>query len=465
MVRFITSILSAGGLRRFAAGVLIFAGVASVALAASGAELALDLMKYHFSLGMLAALALFMLLALPVALRGNWWHGLIGKWPVHALHLGLALALVGWMVGLVGSPAEGSLTLRSGQLGAVGDSFIFALDDFSIDYWPDTGTVRRYASKGRVGDDVSDQQAETLQAGGGRRVVIEVNHPLVKDGWWVYQNSYQETTNPHNGKPLYFTVLLCVKDNGLWLAVLGGVFLILGALGYAVMVFRGDGRSAEIADARPDAACPKLAKVAWVLYGGVFLLTVAMLVNRGLSTGHPPMQNMYEFLMCSAAFIPMLTLLARRERHAMLVDAALQTLVLMPVAFFMDGRVKHLMPALQSPFFVPHVGAYVLGYLLLVRAAFGVGRRLVGVGFWLLTLGLVLGAAWGKVCWGHWWQFDPKEMWSLATWFTYAAYFHLRAGLSPRSERAFLVAGAVMIVLTLTWINLSRMFTGMHSYA
>ena len=87
------------------------------------------------------------------------------------------------------------------------------------------------------------------------------------------------------------------------------------------------------------------------------------------------------------------------------------------------------------------------------------------VGFFLLTLGLVLGAAWGKVCWGHWWQFDPKEMWSLATWLLYSAYFHLAARLSPRAKKVFLVAGAVMVVLTLTWINLSRIFSGMHSYA
>ena len=145
--------------------------------------------------------------------------------------------------------------------------------------------------------------------------------------------------------------------------------------------------------------------------------------------------------------------------------ALLLALVLIPVAFVMDGRVRRLMPALQSPFFVPHVGAYVLGYILLVRAALGTGRRLAALGFLLLTVGLVLGAAWGKVCWGHWWQFDPKEMWSLATWFVYAAYFHLRPRLSPRAERACLVAGAVMILLTLTWINLSRFFTGMHSYA
>jgi ABC-type transport system involved in cytochrome c biogenesis permease subunit len=131
----------------------------------------------------------------------------------------------------------------------------------------------------------------------------------------------------------------------------------------------------------------------------------------------------------------------------------------------MDGSVKRLMPALQSPFFVPHVGAYVLGYILLVRAALGAGVRLAGAGFALMTAGLVLGSAWGKVCWGNWWMFDPKEMWSLATWLVYAAYFHVAPRPGSRTERMFLLAGAAMIVLTLTWVNLSKLFPGMHSYA
>ena len=208
-------------------------------------------------------------------------------------------------------------------------------------------------------------------------------------------------------------------------------------------------------------------KVARWLYALAFVAALAMLVHRTMATGHPPLQNLYEFLMCMAALIPVLTFVSAKVdgQKTLLVDSLLLAVVMIPVGFVMDGSVKRLMPALQSPFFVPHVGAYVLGYVLLVRAALGAGRRLVGAGFFLLTLGLVLGAAWGKVCWGHWWQFDPKEMWSLATWFVYAAYFHVRPRLSEKGDRMFLAVGAVMIVLTLTWINLSKVFTGMHSYA
>ncbi len=402
-------------------------------------------MRYHAAIGAVGAFAAACLL------------GAVWTWRRPAallLHLGLALVLAGWIVGLLASPREGSLRLRAGQIGSVGGAFNFDLKDFSIDYWEDTGSVRQYTSRGVV-----DGEPQT----------ISVNHPLVKDGWWVYHNSYQEMTNPHTGKPLFFTILLCVKDVGLPLVFLGGILLLVGALLHLrpLTALNPSDPTNPFDLLNPSKPLTPLKPLLTVLYALAFCGALAMLIHRGLSTGHAPMQNMYEFLMCTAAILPILTFFAHRagERHALLVDAALQALVLVPVAFFMDGTVKHLMPALQSPFFVPHVGAHVLGYVILVRAAFGVGRGLVGLGFLLLTLGLVLGAAWGKVCWGHWWQFDPKEMWSLATWFVYAAFFHVRARLSSRGETLFLAAGAAMIVLTLTWINLSRLFTGMHSYA
>ena len=413
---------------------MIAAALASVVLACCGADNALEFVKYYAVLAVLGAFAL-------ACLAGCFW-----TWRRPAalmFHLGLALVLGGWLYNTCCGTKEGYLRLRNGQIGSVGGAFNFELEDFSIDYWEDTGTVRQYTSRGKVD---------------GKNETISVNHPLAKDGWWVYQSSYQEMTNPHTGKPLLFTILLCVKDIGLPFAFAGGVLLLLGSLISAI-------KSKSSRSLEP--ARPLRPLLLWVGYSIAFLGAVAMLVHRGISTGHAPMQNMYEFLMCTAAILPILTFFANRdgERHVLLVDAALQALVLIPVAFFMDGRVKHLMPALQSPFFVPHVGAYVIGYVILVRAALGAGRRLVPAGFFLMTLGLVLGAAWGKVCWGHWWQFDPKEMWSLATWFVYAAYFHLRPRLSAKGERMFLAAGAVMIILTLTWINLSRIFTGMHSYA
>ena len=431
----------AGGLCAFAA--------ACVGLACCGADGALDLMRYYAAIGAVGALGGACLLAC------------IWTWRRPAallLHLGFALVLGGWAYNeLAGSP-DGYLKLHAGRTGSVDGVFEFTLDKFAIDRWPDTGTVRQYTSHGRID---------------GEKVDISVNHPLVKAGWWVYQSSFEEMENPHTGEPFYFTILLCVKDVGLPFVAVGGALLLAGALLVAFVTSKGRGspdacRAGEGHSAgEPMRGVGLTRKVARGLYGLAFLGAAAMLVHRGVATGHPPLQNMYEFLMCTAAFIPVLTFVSAKvdRQDTLHVDALLLALVMIPVGFVMDGSVRRLMPALQSPFFVPHVGAYVLGYILLVRAALGAGRRLVGAGFCLLTLGLVLGAAWGKVCWGHWWQFDPKEMWSLATWLAYAAYFHVRPRLTDRGDRVFLIVGAAMIVLTLTWINLSKLFTGMHSYA
>ena len=432
--------------------VLSVLAVASVALACLGAEGALACAK-SYAVGGLAGVAL---LSAVVCAR------MTARPALLALHLGFALVLCGWVANEVAGGEEGYLKLGPGQSGDVAGMDQLTLQSFTIDRWEDTGTVRQYTSKVRNGK--------------GEELEISVNHPLVVRPWWVYQSSYQEMAdpytgevakNPRTGEPLYFTMLLCVKDVGLPLVAFGAVLLLLGALGYAC-----GPRQARLLPCEPllrerSRLSRPIIGIVRGLYGLAFLGAVAMLLHRGITTGHPPMQYMYEFLICTAALLPVLTFVSARwdRQDTLLVDSILLALVLMPVGFFMDGSVKRLMPALQSPFFVPHVGAYVIGYVLLVRAAMGAGRRLVGLGFFLLTLGLVLGAWWGKVCWGHWWQFDPKEMWSLATWLLYAAYFHLRPRLSPRADRAFLVAGAVIVVLTLTWINLSRLFTGMHSYA
>jgi len=220
-----------------------------------------------------------------------------------------------------------------------------------------------------------------------------------------------------------------------------------------------------------------------------FLAAVASVAWRGLHTGHAPMQNLFEFFLCMAAALWPLSVLSRRLAGADtdFQDALLGLVILFPAGFVFSEEVRRLPPALQSPLFIPHVGSYVAGYVMLARAALmalplfregadaavarqadAASRQTAAAGFVLLTLGLLLGSVWGKICWGHYWQFDPKEMWSLATWFAYGAYFHYRMknGLRrPRALAALLWVGLLFVILTLTWINVSKYFTGMHSYA
>jgi ABC-type transport system involved in cytochrome c biogenesis permease subunit len=224
-------------------------------------------------------------------------------------------------------------------------------------------------------------------------------------------------------------------------------------------------------------------------WGAGFVAAVGSVAWRGLHTGHPPMQNLFEFFLCMAAALWPLSLWSRWRNgiDTTVQDALLGALILFPAGFVFGEDVRRLPPALQSSLFIPHVGSYVAGYVMMARAALmalplfkastdedvlrradAAARQTAAAGFVLLTLGLLLGSVWGKICWGHYWQFDPKEMWSLATWLTYGGYFHyrLKNGLrSPGALAALLWLGLLFIVLTLTWINLSRLFSGMHNYA
>ena len=98
-----------------------------------------------------------------------------------------------------------------------------------------------------------------------------------------------------------------------------------------------------------------------------------------------------------------------------------------------------LMPALQSPWFIPHVTVYMFSYSLLGCAfligvvrlfkkddeLFRAADTLVYIGVAFLTFGMLSGSIWAKSAWGHFWNWDPKETWALITWLVYLLYIHL----------------------------------------
>ena len=226
------------------------------------------------------------------------------------------------------------------------------------------------------------------------------------------------------------------------------------------------------------------------LYATGFGLAAAAWLVRWLVSGHVPLSNMYEILLFMAALMWPLT----RASRLLGVDGGpwdmfVGMVLLVGPGFFMDGSHRPLAPALQSSLFVPHVLAYMLAYVILVKAGVAAGvllvkgdtppsgqvtprsvgvHRLVGLGFPLLTGGLILGAWWGKLAWGDWWNWDPKEMWSLVCWLIYAGYFHfgtISRRRYVRAEAAIVLAGAVAILITLLVVNFSKIFVGIHSYA
>lgn len=132
------------------------------------------------------------------------------------------------------------------------------------------------------------------------------------------------------------------------------------------------------------------------------------------------------------------------------------------------------MPALQSPWFAPHVIVYMFTYAMLgaaaVIAAYLLIRRkqlrieegvmslcdnLVYVGTAFLTIGMLLGAIWAKEAWGHYWSWDPKETWAAATWLGYLLYIHFRLHRRISYVRALglLLFAFLLLQICWFWVN------------
>ncbi len=133
-----------------------------------------------------------------------------------------------------------------------------------------------------------------------------------------------------------------------------------------------------------------------------------------------------------------------------------------------------LMPALQSPWFIPHVIVYIFAYALLTGAAI-IGAKglfliytdrdikdslfyadnLVYIGFAFLTFGLLFGALWAKEAWGHYWTWDPKETWALITWLVYLIYIHFRHSHKGKTEVPLWILTIAMVFLLICWLGIN----------
>jgi len=82
-----------------------------------------------------------------------------------------------------------------------------------------------------------------------------------------------------------------------------------------------------------------------------------------------------------------------------------------------------------------------------------------------LTVGIIAGAVWANFAWGTYWSWDPKETWSLITWFTYAVFLHCRFMRGWRGKRAAWISIVGFSSVVFTYFGVNFLLSGMHSYA
>ncbi len=233
---------------------------------------------------------------------------------------------------------------------------------------------------------------------------------------------------------------------------------------------------------------------------GLGLQTVGLALrwkeSYDLGYGHAPLSNLYESLVFFAWVTILVYLflelkLKNRAIGAFVTPFAVGAMAYASFASGVNDSIQPLIPALQSNWLIAHVITCFIGYAsFAVACGLGVVSLLKGdgarngllgglpsrkvldelihqaiiFGFLWLTLGIITGAVWANQAWGTYWSWDPKETWSLITWFFYATALHARfvRGWTGRRIAWLSIIGFISVLFTYFGVNF--LLSGLHSY-
>ena len=96
-----------------------------------------------------------------------------------------------------------------------------------------------------------------------------------------------------------------------------------------------------------------------------------------------------------------------------------------------------------------------------------VGKNLVLSGFSFPgnTERLLTGAVWANESWGRYWGWDAKEVGALVAWLTYAGFLHSRIAYGWKGRHSAYFAIIAFLFVIFTYLGVSYLLPGLHSYA
>ncbi|MBN2891431.1 MAG: cytochrome c biogenesis protein CcsA [Bacteroidales bacterium] len=199
----------------------------------------------------------------------------------------------------------------------------------------------------------------------------------------------------------------------------------------------------------------------------------------------PPMRTLGETRIWYSLFLPLIGILSyKRWKFKWFFAYSMGLAIVFLCINFLkpENFSKTLMPALQSPWFVPHVIVYMFAYALLgassiigFKGLFQINfskfssktiilaDNLVFIGFSFLTAGLLFGALWAKEAWGHYWTWDPKETWAFLTWASYLAYMHFSFFTKKKEKTKLWILSLAFIVLMICWFGINYLPAAQNS--
>jgi len=127
-----------------------------------------------------------------------------------------------------------------------------------------------------------------------------------------------------------------------------------------------------------------------------------------------------------------------------------------------------LITAFTGTFFVVLFGINAQKIRMLlpsVETLDGLMYKLAGVTFAGLALLLITGAVWANESWGRYWGWDAKEVGALVAWLTYAGFLHSRIAYGWKGRRSAYFAVVAFLFVIFTYLGVSYLLPGLHSYA
>ena len=102
--------------------------------------------------------------------------------------------------------------------------------------------------------------------------------------------------------------------------------------------------------------------------------------------------------------------------------------------------------------------------LSLAETLDNISYRVIGLGFPLLTIGIIAGGVWANEAWGSYWSWDPKETWAFITWLVFAAYLHARITRGWQGRKPAILAAIGFVVVWVCYLGVNLLGKGLHSY-
>ena len=227
------------------------------------------------------------------------------------------------------------------------------------------------------------------------------------------------------------------------------------------------------------------------LIGNTAGIILRWIESYRMGIGHAPLSNLYESLVFFAWCMIMLHLFFewRYKKRIIGVIGTIVAVGALAYASLKPNEIQPLIPALKSNWLIAHVFTCFIGYasfaiafgislLYLLRRVGGpavlerlpsdslmdeLTHQLVLFGFLFLSAGIISGAVWANSAWGRYWGWDPKETWSLITWFIYATLLHARFMRGWRGNRIAVLSIVGFLAVLFTYFGVNYL-PGLHSY-